>query len=137
MEQTLYATVIRYKDHLGQLLTEEEMDAAVELAFNERGGKQSRKSIADEFEEVEVELEVDYNGGWRDFGIGPYEYWGFKGCHHQWEYDVDEDWTAIDEDGVDWAKEKRLTADEFYRIHKECLKDGQEQDKSNYQHQTL
>jgi len=34
-----------------------------------------------------VEISADIEVSVADMGIGPYEYWGFKGCHHDWGVD--------------------------------------------------
>ena len=47
-------------------------------------------------------IEGDYEGGWVDNGIGGYEYWGAKGTHHDWCYEVESyDWQAYDAEGND------------------------------------
>jgi hypothetical protein len=60
-----------------------------------------------EFEEVEVRIddhsystEGTYDADWVDNGIGGYEYWGARGTHHQWEWELQNiAFTAYDENG--------------------------------------
>lgn len=43
--------------------------------------------------EIEVEIEAEIR--MVDNGIGPYEYWGARGCHHQYEPECEEwEWFA-------------------------------------------
>jgi hypothetical protein len=37
----------------------------------------------------ELLADVDVDGGWVDNGIGPYEYWGDRGVHHDWGVELD------------------------------------------------
>ena len=36
---------------------------------------------------LELDLELEVSGEYADHGIGPYEYWGARGVHHEWGWD--------------------------------------------------
>lgn len=36
---------------------------------------------------LELDLEIEVSGEYADHGIGPYEYWGARGVHHEWGWD--------------------------------------------------
>lgn len=75
-------------------------------------------------EEVEIELEVEFDGGWIDDGIGPYEYWGALGNDVQRSYEVEDIDSALDEMGIDWKDE--LTEEELKDIIEKCEEYGKD-----------
>jgi len=36
---------------------------------------------------LELDIEIEVSGEYADHGIGPYEYWGARGVHHEWGWD--------------------------------------------------
>jgi len=36
---------------------------------------------------LELDLEIEVSGEYADHGVGPYEYWGARGVHHEWGWD--------------------------------------------------
>ena len=101
----------RYKDtSSGRYLTEEEYEDAIDLGLPEWL-----------FEDMEIELNAEYEGEWVDEGIGGYEYWGCRGVDHNWCFEVSEI-AALDENGKDWWDE--LTEEEQNELTKYCEEDG-------------
>jgi hypothetical protein len=39
---------------------------------------------------VELDVIIEFRADYVDNGIGGYEYWGAKGVHHQWEWEIQE-----------------------------------------------
>lgn len=69
--------------------------------------------------EVDIDLvDVGYDGHWEDFGIGAYEYWGFKGVDRQMGFVVDDVDYAKDDKGEDWLD--RLTEEEREGLEQYC-----------------
>ena len=36
---------------------------------------------------IELDVELEVEGNYADYGIGSYEYWGARGTHHDWGWD--------------------------------------------------
>ena len=62
-----------------------------------------------EFDTIEITIddkvyivEGEYEGGWVDNGIGGYEYWGARGTHHDWCYEIESySYLVYDNEGDD------------------------------------
>lgn len=107
-------TIVRWCDADGNYCTEDELDAKVsELAM--KSGK-TEDEVRNEFEEVEIELEVEYDGEWveEEIGAEASEY----GDDDGWVYEVEEIESAIDKDGADWNDE--LTDEERDDLIAKC-----------------
>ncbi len=109
-------TIKRYKDADGNLLTEKERNEKLQ------NGSANESS----FEEIEIELVVEYNGKWVDEGIGWYEYWGCKGNDVHWVYEVEDFESATDDEYEEWKD--RLTDEEIEAIIEHCARDGEKYD---------
>jgi hypothetical protein len=107
--------IYRFKDNAGNLYTENEVMDFILAGYQE-----------EDFEEIEIEVEVEFDGEWRDEGIGEYEYWGIRGRDVCWCYEVDELDSVMDKDGKDWSDE--LTDDEYKSIVEECEEYGKDYD---------
>lgn len=42
-----------------------------------------------ELEGIEFDVTTEFEANWVDNGIGPYEYWGARGVHHAWDWEVE------------------------------------------------
>ena len=102
--------IVRYKNSKGDLITEEEFN---KLPVED----QKDYSISD------IVLNVEYNGQYGDFGIGSYEYWGFKGVHHDWGFELEDITSIKDDQGNDWSE--KLTSSEKDKLDQECIEDGE------------
>lgn len=66
-------------------------------------------------EMLEVELSADVKIV--DNGIGPYEYWGYKGHHHQWEPEVEN----IEYNYKEYTQSEREAIDRYIDEHEEQI----------------
>ena len=106
-------TIARWCDADGNYCTDDELDAKVAELAIERG--KTEDEVRGEFEEVEIELEVEYDGEWveEEIGADVSEYGDDGGV-----YEVEEIESAIDKDGAEWRDE--LTEDEMGELIAKC-----------------
>lgn len=98
-----------------------------------------------EFDDVEVRVgdyvyraEGSYDADWVDNGIGGYEYWGARGTHHQWEWELQNiAFTAYDEHGAEVTDDAiRRKIESYLEGHINDLlsdKDKPERDSDDYE----
>lgn len=81
-------------------------------------------------EEIEIDLDVEFDGEWVDEGIGGYEYWGMRGNDVRWCYEVEDIENAMDSSGKDWKDD--LTSEELADIIERCGDYGADNSGSSY-----
>lgn len=113
---TLSTTIIRYEDVNTKIqYNEEQYQARLAAGCNDN-----------EFDEIEVEVEVEFYGSWENTGIGDYEWQGFRGYDNQRDYIVEELEHVTDKNGKDWKDE--LCESEYNDLLEECVEYGREED---------
>lgn len=101
--------------NIGTTITRYKCDGALYATIEEL--EQDGLKVEDA-EEIEIDLDVEFDGEWVDEGIGGYEYWGIRGNDVQWCYEVEDIESAIDKDKKDWKDD--LTSEELADIIAAC-----------------
>ena len=112
---TLSTTIIRYQDVNTKIqYDEEQYQARLAAGCNDN-----------EFDEIEIDVEVEFHGEWANVGIGAFEWQGFKGYDKQMEYLVEELESVKDKDGKEWKDE--LCESEYEYLRNQCIEQGREE----------